>query len=340
MSATPAAAPAVADCHNDLLLGCQHRRERGASDPFGDDWLPGLRAGGVVFQVLPIFTEAQFLGEGALRRTLEIIELAREIAALHSGDVGIVETAGDIDEIIGDGRIALLLALEGAEPVGSSLAMLETMWRLGVRMASLTWNRRTMLADGVGETDTGGRLTSLGVEAVAEMERLGMVVDVSHLSAHGLAHLAEVAAEPFVASHSSCRALCDHPRNLTDDELRLVAGAGGFIAVNAVGRFVAASGTPTIDQYVDHMEHAVAVVGAEAVAIGADFGADLIEQVDPILGRQLLLAPEDVIHIEELKAPADFALLARRLVDRFGPERAARIAAGNVLDFLRARLPA
>jgi len=88
------------------------------------------------------------------------------------------------------------------------------------------------------------------------------------------------------------------------------------------------------------MEHAVAVVGAEAVAIGADFGADLIEQVDPILGRQLLLAPEDVIHIEELKAPADFALLARRLVDRFGPERAARIAAGNVLDFLRARLPA
>ena len=190
MPAADTGAPAVVDCHNDLLLACQHRRERGHTDPFGDDWLGGLRAGGGVFQVLPIFTEEQFIGEGALRRTLEILELGREIAALHSHDVGIVETAADIDEIIGDGRIALLLALEGAEPVGSSLAILETMWRLGVRMASFTWNRRTMLADGVGETDTGGRLTSLGVEALAEMERLGMVVDVSHLSAHGLAHLA------------------------------------------------------------------------------------------------------------------------------------------------------
>ena len=340
MPAASSPNPAVADCHNDLLLACQHRRERGASDPFGDDWLPGLRAGGVAFQVLPIFTEEQFIGEGALRRTLEILELAREIAALHRHDVGIVETAGDLDGILGDGRIALLLALEGAEPVGSSLAMLETMWRLGVRMASLTWNRRTMLADGVGETDTGGRLTGLGVEAVAEMERLGMVVDVSHLSSHGLAHLAEVAAEPFVASHSSCRALCDHPRNLSDAELRLVAGSGGFIAINATGRFVAASGIPTIDHYLDHVEHAAATVGDGAVAVGADFICDLLDQVDPILGRQLLLRPGDLIHIEDLKASANFALLSRKLIDRFGPERAARIAGGNVLAFFRARLPA
>ena len=118
-----------------------------------------------------------------------------------------------------------------------------------------------------------------------------MVVDVSHLSAHGLAHLAEVALAPFVASHSSCRALCDHPRNLTDEQLRLVAGSGGFIAINATGRFVAASGIPTIDQYVDHVEHAAATVGDGAVAIGADFIADLLDQVDPILGRQLLRAP-------------------------------------------------
>ncbi len=339
MSAVAAPALAVADCHNDLLLACQHRRERGVSDPFGDDWLPGLRAGGVVFQVLPIFTEEQFIGEGALRRTLEILELSREIAALHSSDVGIVETACDIEEILGDGRIALLLALEGAEPVGSSLAIFETMWRLGVRMASLTWNRRTMMADGVGETDTGGRLTTLGVEAVAEMERLGMIVDVSHLSADGLAHLAEVAVAPFVASHSSCRALCDHPRNLTDEQLRLVADSGGFIGMNAFGRFVTATGVPTINDFVNHLAHAAAIVGDGAVAIGADFIADLVEQVDPILGRQLLVRPDELIHIEELKAPADLAMVALQLFDRFGPERAARIAAGNVVNFFKERLP-
>ena len=210
---------------------------------------------------------------------------------------------------------------------------------VGVRMASLTWNRRTMLADGVGDTDTGGWLTSLGVEAVREMEHLGMVVDVSHLSAHGLAHLADVASAPFVASHSSCRVLCDHPRNLTDEQMKLVSGSGGFVAINAFGRFVAAAGTPRIDRFVDHVEHAATVIGDAAVAIGADFIADLVEQVDPILGRQLLVRLEDLVHIEEFKAPADFALLSRKLVERFGRERAGRFAGSNMLDFFRARLP-
>ena len=211
----------IADAHNDLLLACMHRRERGVADPFGDDWLPDLRAGGVVFQILPIFTEEQFVGEAALRRTLEIIALAREIAELHRADVAIVEHGSDIDPIIDSGRIALLLALEGAEPIGSSLSMFETMFRLGVRLASLTWNRRTMLADGTAETGTGGRLSSLGLEAIAEMERLQMVLDVSHLSDAGVEHVAEAVAAPFVATHSSCRALCGHARNLTDDQIQL-----------------------------------------------------------------------------------------------------------------------
>ena len=328
----------IADSHNDLLLACMHRRERGAADPFGDDWLPGLRAGGVVFQVLPIFTEEQFIGEAALRRTLEIIALAREIAAVHRHDVAIAERAADIDLIIDSGRIALLIAIEGAEPVGSSISMFETLHRLGVRMASLTWNRRTMLADGTAESGTGGRLSSLGVEAVAEMERLGMVVDISHLSEAGVDHLAEVATRPFVASHSSCRALCDHPRNLTDDQIRLVAGSGGFVAVNAFGAFVA-DAAPTIDGFVDHIEHAAAVAGEDRAAIGADFIEDLIRTVDPILGRQLLVDPSELSFIDDLKAPPHYANLSGRLVERFGTDRATRFASANMLDFFRANLP-
>ena len=328
----------IADSHNDLLLACMHRRERGASDPFGDDWLPGLRAGGVVFQVLPIFTEEQFVGEAALRRTLEIIALAREIAAVHRADVAIAERADEIEPIIDSGRIALLIAIEGAEPVGSSISMFEILHRLGVRMASLTWNRRTMLADGTAESGTGGRLSSLGVEAVTEMERLGMVVDISHLSAAGVDHLSEVATGPFVASHSSCRALCDHPRNLTDDQIRLVAGSGGFVAVNAFGAFVSEA-APTIDSFVDHIEHAAAVAGEDRVAIGADFIEDLIATVDPILGRQLLVDPAELSFIDDLKAPHHYANLSGRLVERFGTDRATRFASANMLDFFRANLP-
>ncbi|MDE0216644.1 MAG: membrane dipeptidase [bacterium] len=328
----------IADSHNDLLLGCMHRKERGTPDPFGDDWLTGLQAGGVVFQVLPIFTEEQFVGEAALRRTLEIIGLAREIAARHSDDVAIVECGDDIDRIIQSGRIALLIALEGAEPIGSSLSLLDTAWRLGVRMASLTWNRRTMMADGIGETDTGGRLTSLGVEAVKEMNRLGMVLDISHLSAPGVEHVSQIANRPFVATHSSCRALCDHPRNLTDEQMRAVAASGGFVAMNAFGAFVSTA-DPTLEDFIDHLEHAASQAGESRVAIGADFVEDLFRMVDPVLGRQLLVSPQDLSVIRDFKAPAHYANLSKRLVMRLGLEQATRIASGNMLDFFRANLP-
>ncbi|MYB28627.1 MAG: thermostable dipeptidase, partial [Acidimicrobiaceae bacterium] len=209
--------------------------------------------------------------------------------------------------------------------------------RLGVRMASLTWNRRTMLADGIAESGTGGRLSSLGVEAVAEMERLGMVVDISHLSAAGVDHIAEVATAPFVATHSSCRALCDHPRNLTDSQIGLVAASGGFVAVNAFGSFVSET-APTIDAFIDHLEHAATVAGADRIAVGADFIADLVRTVDPILGRQLLVDPADLSFIEDLKAPADLVNLSERLIERCGPGRAARFANTNMVDFFRANL--
>ncbi|MDW3177487.1 MAG: membrane dipeptidase [Acidimicrobiia bacterium] len=328
----------IADSHNDLLLACQHRRERGVRDPFGDDWLPGLRSGGVVFQVLPIFTEEQFIGEGALRRTLEIISLAREIAEVHSSDVAIVETPAEIQETIDSGRIALLLAIEGAEPVGASLSMFETLWRLGIRMASLTWNRRTLLADGVGEADTNGRLTTLGIEAVAEMERLGMVIDISHLSMPGVQHLSELATKPFVASHSSCRALVDHPRNLTNSQIEAVAESGGFVAANAFGAFVS-SGEPTLGDYVDHLEHLVSVAGPERVGIGADFIEDLVQQVDPILGRNLLVDPSDLSFINNFKATKDYPHLATVLADRFGPDLARSVACDNMVTFFCSVLP-
>ena len=291
-----------------------------SADPFGDDWLPGLRAGGVVFQVLPIFTEEQFVGEAALRRTLEIIALAREIADVHRSDVAIVEHGSDIDSVIDSGRIALLLALEGAEPIGSSLSMFETMFRLGVRLASLTWNRRTMLADGTAETGTGGRLSSLGMEAIAEMDRLQMVLDVSHLSDAGVQHVTGVVRSTLRRNHSSCRALCRHPRNLTDEQIRSVASSGGFVGSMLSERSYRKR-RPRLraSSITLRMPHAVA--GDEHVRIGADFIDDLVRMVDPILGRQLLVDPDEISLIDALKAPADFARLSSQLVERFGLQR-------------------
>ncbi len=328
--------PAVADSHLDLLLAVRHQRERGHDDPFGAFWLPQLKSGGVRLQVLPVCTEEQFAGEGALRRCLLLLEEARRLADVHGDDVAIVTSDDELDACLESGRIALLLAIEGAEPVGRDLEVLDVLWRSGVRMCSLSWNRRTMLADGIGETDTGGRLTSLGVAAVGRLEELGVVVDVSHLSEAGFFHLAEVARKPFIASHSSCRAVCDHPRNLSDDQLRVVAERDGFVALNAFGPFLSEV-APTISDLVDHVEHAMTMVGIERVGLGTDFIDDVAQVVDPVLTGVLVdLSSMPVTH--GLQRPADYPALASALGERFGPELASRVLFDNLRDFLGARL--
>lgn len=327
----------MADAHNDLLLGVIHQRERGHADPFGDFWLPQLRAGGVVLQVLPVYTEEQFTNEGALRRALLVLETARWIADRHAADVAICETGPEIRRAIDAGKIALVLAFEGLEPVGSHLEVLDTFFRLGVRIASLTWNRRTMFADGIGERATGGGLTSLGMEAVAEMEHLGMVVDVSHLSDAGFDHLLGVTTRPFIASHSSCRALNDHPRNLDDARIRELAARGGYVAMNAFGGFLS-QGAATIADLVEHVAHAVAVVGADHVGLGLDFVADIFVDVRPILGAALFDIG-DVPLARGIQRPADLAALGPLLVDRLGERDARKVASETQIDVLSRLLP-
>lgn len=327
----------VADAHNDLLLAVLHQRERGLADPFGDYWLPQLRSGGVDLQFLPIFTEDQHVGEGALRRALLLLEEARRIAHLHAADVAVVETGADLEQALACGRIGLLLALEGSEPLGADLELLETFFRLGVRSMSMTWNRRTMMADGVGEAATGAGLTSLGVDAVAEMERLGMIVDVSHLSAAGVAHVSAVATRPFVATHSSCQALCGHPRNLSDEQMLQIAAAGGVIGINAFGGFLADE-QPELADYVAHISHALDVAGERAIGLGPDFIHDLLHTIDPILGAGLV-DPDCLPLVDGLRSPADLAPLIELLVEKFGLELASRVAGDNWIEFALASLP-
>lgn len=328
----------MADCHDDLLMGVVHQQERGHRDPFGDFWLPQLREGGVVLQVLPIYTEQQFIGEGALRRAMRYVEATWRIADEHAADVAVVTSAAELDAALASERIALVLAFEGMEPVAHDVDLIDSFWRLGVRMASLTWNRRTMLADGLGEAATGAGLTTLGRAAIERMEALGMIVDVSHLSDPGFDHVAEVATKPFVASHSSCRAVYGHPRNLTDDMLRTIAGAGGFACLNAYGGFVGDDG-PSVDDYVDHVAHAVEIVGADHVGLGLDFVADIFVQMDPIVGG-VLLEPDQLGTIDGLERPADLAALGAVLVERLGEERARAVASGTLVARLRQLLPA
>lgn len=276
VSATAAALHAssiVVDCHNDLAASFQgwYRRAMLPYDAIGA-WLPRLRAGGVDVQVQPVFIGPNE-GEAALRRALLLIELLHRQAAVHADEVTICTSGTQVRETVAAGRIAMLLALEGIGYVGGDIELLGTFHRLGVRMASLTHFGRTALADGSGEDAAGGRLTQRGVEAVAEMERLGILVDVSHLGAASLDHLLEVATRPVVASHSAAHALRPHHRNLTDERLRRIAERGGVIAVNFTPAHVG-EGAVGIDAIVRHIRHIADVAGIEHVGLGPDFVAE------------------------------------------------------------------
>jgi membrane dipeptidase len=327
----PIKAPSpVVDLHNDLLTEIMHERERGRIGRFGDYWLPQLQAAGVTVQVLPIFTEDYFAGESALRRCLLVIDLAEELAAAHADSVAICRTAADLDGAGQSGRIALVLALEGLEPVGGNVEVLRSLYRLGVRVASLTWNRRTLLADGVGQQATKAGLTELGVAAVAEMARLGMVVDVSHLSEAGFWHVHEVATRPYIATHSSCRVLCDHPRNLTDDQIRALASRGGVVGVNFYGEYI--GDPPTLARVVDHVVHALEVAGEDHVALGPDYVWDYFATTDP----PSMSDPEFTKWMPSgFRRPDELPALLDLVAAAVGEPVAAKVAGGNALRLLR-----
>ncbi|SCK36208.1 Zn-dependent dipeptidase, microsomal dipeptidase homolog [Streptomyces sp. AmelKG-E11A] len=196
----------VADTHNDPLMAVSARPAHRWADFFRERWPPQLRGGGIRIQVLPVFIDDPYRPEGALRRTLRMIECAHVLAEGNPDTVALCRDGDEIDAALAASRIALVLALESAPGIGADVELFSTVQRLGVRIASIAHWGRTPLADGSGEDATGSRLTGPGVRALAELERLGVIFDVSHLSAAGVAHVLELATRPVLATHSSARA--------------------------------------------------------------------------------------------------------------------------------------
>ncbi len=272
----------VVDAHNDLpvllLLRNSELGEQGAARYWSERWVPEARAGGVDVQVLPIYVPPE-VAEASLRQTLLQLE-ALEREAAQTPEVALCRTGAEIDAAVADGRIALLLALEGTQGIGPSVELFSVVHRLGVRMVSFTHWSRALLAEGSADEATGSRLPAAGVRAVAELDRLGILLDVSHLAAASVDHVLELATRTVIASHSCCRALCDHHRNLSDEHLRAIAATGGVIGMNVLPTFVAES-DPTLDRVVDHLEHMAEVAGIDHVGLGPDFLREYMDALYP-----------------------------------------------------------
>lgn len=328
----------VADTHNDLLMLVARKPAAEQAAYFRDVWLPQLKAGGVDVQVLPVFIDDDFRPEGALRQTLRMIEAGHRVAERNADAVQLCTTGEEIDAALADGRIALVLALEGCEAVGTDVGLLESLARLGVRMASFTHFGRTALADGSAEDAAGSRLTRAGIEALQLLEELGVLVDVSHLSAGGTDHVLELARRPVVASHSSAYALQAHHRNLTDERLKGIAASGGVVGVNFFFGFIDPL-NPTVARVVDHIEHVASIAGIDHVGLGPDFIQQVMVEGTPPICMTDFEGLDLMTTVDGLAGPDGLPLVTAELVRRGWPERDVRKVLGeNWLRVFRSEL--
>ena len=203
--------------------------------------IPRLRAGLVGGQFWSVWIPVDIKGAAAVETTVEQIDLVKRIAAKYPADFAMAYTAADVRRIHKSGKIASLIGIEGGHQIDNSLVVLRQMYDLGARYMTLTHSSNTRWADSATDTPQHHGLTPFGVEVVREMNRLGMLVDLSHVSPDTMRAALAASAAPVMFSHSSARAIVDHPRDVPDDILKEVARNGGVVMVNFFPAYVSAA---------------------------------------------------------------------------------------------------
>ncbi|MFG3499508.1 dipeptidase [Streptomyces sp. NPDC047928] len=236
----------VVDGHNDLPWALREKagydldRLDIAADQTGrlHTDLPRLRAGGVGAQFWSVYVRSDLAGDAAVSATLEQIDCVDQLLARHPGDLAAALTADDMEAARAAGRIASLKGAEGGHSINNSLATLRALYALGVRYMTLTHNDNIAWADSATDEPGVGGLSAFGREVVREMNRIGMLVDLSHVAPSTMRHALETSEAPVIFSHSSARAVCDHPRNIPDDVLGLLPANGGVAMATFVPKFI------------------------------------------------------------------------------------------------------
>lgn len=325
------------DLHNDAALAVSRGADIGRRGGVRHTDLERLREGGVGAVFFAAYVAPDFVKKNqAAHRAIELIDVIRhDIITRYPEHFELALTAADIERIHGAGKIAALIAIEGGHAVEDSVRLLRAFHALGVRYLTLTHTNTNNWADSSMDRPRHGGLAPLGRELIAEMNRLGMLVDVSHVSDAAFWQVLETSRAPVIASHSSCRALTPVARNLSDEMIQALARRGGVIHINFGCEFVsaeAAAASPFfnpsvkerkpvpragLEHVVNHIDHVVRLAGVEAVGIGSDF--DGIECTPTGL--------DDV---------SQFPNLTRALLERrYTAEEIRKIYGGNLLRLMR-----
>lgn len=326
-------APLIIDGHFDLLVDVQIQRGKGRTKVIESDYYPRFIQGGVNVIIAAVFVENQFLPEMALRNALGQISALHEEVQESTDKLMICYCAEDMERAKESGKIGFLLSLEGAEPLGTDLSLLRVFYELGIRNLGLVWSRRNAVGDGsffspVREGRKGG-ITNFGVSVIEEAERLGIMIDVSHLNDEGFWDVVEFARKPFIASHSNARAICRTMRNLTDEQITAISSRKGLIGINANSMLVGETNAESnLEQLLNHVDHLVEIAGYQYVALGLDLCDDLMKYLSPEFLAELQRVPFDVI-----PSHSAVPLILEGLLKRGYSEEMIKAIVGN--NFLR-----
>lgn len=353
----------VIDGHNDLPW--QMRKEGGLSfekldisksQPKLDTDIPRLKAGGLGAQFWSAYVEADTVETGdSVLQTLEQIDVIRRMIRRYPETFSPASTVADIERIHKEGKIACMIGVEGGYSIDNSLAVLRIYYDLGVRYLTLTHSRTLEWADSATDEPKSGGLSPFGEEVVQEMNRLGMLVDISHVSVETMKDAIRVSKAPVIASHSSAYAIAQHPRNVPDEILREIKAKGGVVMVNFFSGFIVPEGARqmvemfaagrklkkefpdpkafevameqwhrehpypagTVQTLVDHIDHIVKVAGIDHVGLGSDY--DGVTKLP-----------------EQLEDVSTYPVITQALLDRgYTDNDVRKILGGNLLTVLR-----
>lgn len=265
----------ICDCHCDTLTELYNKNASLYENEQHFDIKRQIALGGGLQFCAIYVPTVVFRYQGGLRYTLCLLDkYNQEIKKLHENGIDVlqVRTAEDAGNVLKH-KAATLLAIEEGGAIDGSLEALRCLYELGVRAMTLTWSNRNDIADGINEEATGSGLTLFGKQVVAEMNRLGMLVDVSHISTAGFWSVIETSTKPIIATHSNAKSLCSHPRNLNDEQIKALAQNGGLAGITFAGQFLEEDWrNACIESVYKHIDYMLNLIGNDDhIGFGSDF---------------------------------------------------------------------
>ncbi len=305
----------IIDLHFDLPMDLYEKRER--KNVLETEFLPELEAGNIDVVGVAIYVEDRYLPETGLRVALD--QIARLYAEARACPrFAICKSYHEIQKTRDADKIALLLTMEGAEPLGTDLNLLCAFYELGVRSIGLTHARRNAAANGAVFASSGSSrdgLTGFGRDLVRECEVLGMIIDLAHINPAGFKDILSITTKPPIVSHTNVRRYYDIERNISDDQIKMIGERRGVIGINSV-LVSAKKEESTLDRYIDHIEHVASLIGIDGVGIGFDFFEFIYSQWPESAKNELAEKFTTPQFIPDLRNHSHTGNLTHKLIER------------------------